>query len=621
MMLEYLFYLFLGLILISGLIYINYLIRNFFEQERILEKERDLLNYLLSAADDQFRFFTNLKQLALNMQAYKNDFLENPTDENRQKAFCFFNPPKLNFKINIADYAFTIKKDYMIVECIFRYIMALESALCTARAYNDEIASLLAGNISKENALTIARLHSEKTFSDIILSINMGIFILAQLIKHTLNYSKYLGKRHSLVSYYEVDNITGYIEYAEKEINTTLQSKEWKKAFIKPDIKKESFIHRLKNVLKICYKIKKCHKKDICKLVPSINGFELITMQDYQQMGRLSILATKGLHFMLPFRLNTDSTKTGFFIKSENNKAKILLGGEFEPCIFRGQNNDYEKFIPSFQRKELIENPAKHCAEYIKREEFKNYFKLTPYYQILSGMKIMDYYFEFDLDAIAQHYEFATDYLDVTKDILTALFFAYTYCIDGSYYPVDNFEKYNPTLYISNFALLARENNLTAVGFQAVSRPQRQTAMALKIDNPNSNVKADFRIISLPRSAEIAHAVYNSFKQGKTLFPEEPIQVIQKRIRKRKYLNEQLFKEYCQKFDKNESELRELLSRDYIINNSTLDIDTDLFLKMTGEIYDKLIPWIKKNIFYRTVKRGDKESDKMYISINPLPLE
>lgn len=78
--------------------------------------------------------------------------------------------------------------------------------------------------------------------------------------------------------------------------------------------------------------------------------------------------------------------------------------------------------LPGYLRPNIVNNEVMHCVEYIKREEFKLLFKQTPYYMLLRRLSVMGHFFEFDLDAVAQHYEFATNYLDVTKDVRVALF-------------------------------------------------------------------------------------------------------------------------------------------------------------------------------------------------------
>lgn len=56
-------------------------------------------------------------------------------------------------------------------------------------------------------------------------------------------------------------------------------------------------------------------------------------------------------------------------------------------------------------------------------------------------MEVYGNKFEFDLEALAQHYNFKTNYLDVTRDREVVEFFAYTYIDDnGKYQPRTDFE-------------------------------------------------------------------------------------------------------------------------------------------------------------------------------------
>jgi hypothetical protein len=64
-------------------------------------------------------------------------------------------------------------------------------------------------------------------------------------------------------------------------------------------------------------------------------------------------------------------------------------------------------------------------------------------------MEVYGNKFEFDLEALAQHYNFKTNYLDVTRDIEVAEFFAYTYIDDtGKYQPITNFDSNNYKLHL-----------------------------------------------------------------------------------------------------------------------------------------------------------------------------
>lgn len=148
----------------------------------------------------------------------------------------------------------------------------------------------------------------------------------------------------------------------------------------------------------------------------------------------------------------------------------------------------------------------------------------TPYYQ-LQNIKVIDCNFEFDLEALAQHYEFKTNYIDLTKNIEVAEFFAYTYLDDNmNYQPISDFKQYHPHIYRARISDLMsyNKNILTIVGFQAALRPLRQTAMAINLSNGNKTIKDDiFEEIEIELTPEKAKQkafdIYNKFEGGKKL--------------------------------------------------------------------------------------------------------
>ena len=277
-------------------------------------------------------------------------------------------------------------------------------------------------------------------------------------------------------------------------------------------------------------------------LIPKTPHYELMDYTQLQYIRATSLFITQRIDGKGDYKLQVKSPKAGCFVKV-NNRAKIILGDEFDLRIFRGQNKPYP-LIPSFQRLDEVHR----CVAYIKREEFKAFFKLTPYFQILSKMSILGIYFEFDLDAIAQHYGFATNYLDITTNEQIALFFAYTYYKNGKYYPIVDFKGYKPTLY-TTLSLMFYNNSksLVPAGFQAVLRPQNQKAMAIDITSIQNNSTCSlFSKTYLPKDPKKAQEIYELFDGGKDLFPKgELISIIEQKIKGNKMLNETLFLRYC----------------------------------------------------------------------------
>lgn len=357
--------------------------------------------------------------------------------------------------------------------------------------------------------------------------------------------------------------------------------------------------------------------KDSIILKPQDNIFDLVGLFDIITPALVSSMITKNVSILHIPHMKEDLSKKGFFVKTNDKKAKIVLGREFDPCMYRGQCNDFE-FIPKFQR---INNEVNQCIEYIKREEFKELFKKTPYYKVLTKIQMMGYRFDIDLDAIAQHYDFATNYLDITKDIKTALFFAYTDCINGNYFPIENFKEYHPHLYIANFAFLEMNNLLTTVGFQGVLRPQKQLAMALDTSNAKNNIKSYFHKVKLVPDRDVAYGIFKSFNDGRDLFPDEPINNLSLKIKNNSILSNKFFEKYCKLFQKDPSTILKELEKNYELKNNNYELESDLLLKMEHECTDKLLLWIVDNISYRKIKHPNNINDYVYIDAAPQSLD
>lgn len=309
------------------------------------------------------------------------------------------------------------------------------------------------------------------------------------------------------------------------------------------------------------------------------------------------------------FLINGD--KQGVFIKTSEGKCRIMLGNEFEPYLYRGENQKFEYFQPSLER-ELLRSEYDHCIAWIRANQFKRIFKLTPYYQ-LQNIKLMGCNFEFDMEALAQHYEFKTNYIDLTKDKEVAEFFAYTY-IDknGNYQPINDFEKYSPHLYRAKVSDLITYNKdlFTIVGFQAALRPLRQIAMALNLSNGNKTVRDDiFEEIPLETDAEIARKrareIFDKFEQGKKLFPDEALKTLEDELKKEDVivLIDSII-DYAATFKKSVGKIRSMLRHQgHKIKDKILYPCSNLSEKMQYDVDYEIVPWIKENIGHRKTAR------------------
>lgn len=303
----------------------------------------------------------------------------------------------------------------------------------------------------------------------------------------------------------------------------------------------------------------------------------------------------------------------GSYVATSKDTFGIVFGHEFNPFIYRGENKDYEHFVPSALRYDfsLLDTRIKHCIDFIKKQEFIQIFKETPYYKRCEKFNVLNCKFKFDLEAVAQHYEFISNYLDITKDLLTAMFFAYTYQENGKYYPITDFENYQPTLYIGNLKKLYEQcpQDIKLIGFQALLRPYLQKAMAIQITKEDI-IKPLFEKIILPKCSAFSFEIYHKYQKGALIFPLDFIGILAQEVKDRKTLNEEYFRIYCNENSLSENEIqKEIIRLGYSLTDIKYGIYEQSIYGMNREIDDDIIPFLDRYIGFRglseSINRGE----------------
>ncbi len=152
---------------------------------------------------------------------------------------------------------------------------------------------------------------------------------------------------------------------------------------------------------------------------------------------------------------------------------------------------------------------------------------------------------------LAQHYELATDYLDVTSDPYIAAFFAVcTYCkSEQRYIPVSS--QNGPGVLMKTPALVYRsipvtEPKLEIVGLQPFPRPGNQKAYAVKL-RKGENFSAHKMLFH--HSKEGSQKIYDLFDGGKKLFPPDPIKNKAHEISEGVVFSQEAFEQVLQRYD------------------------------------------------------------------------
>ena len=312
--------------------------------------------------------------------------------------------------------------------------------------------------------------------------------------------------------------------------------------------------------------------------------------------------------------INCEGTVTspdvqGVFVRKNNGKLGIMLGQEFNPIVYRGQVNDYP-FMPSSQRYELFDGNERirHSIEWIKKKEFIRLISTTPYYTCMSKFNVLNYGYEFDMEAVAKQYNCVSDYIDVTRNMMVAYFFAYTYFDKktNQIRPIENFEYNTPMLYIGSIKELYYKANecVANLGFQAITSAKAQQTLSLNVANNRDYIKSLFKKIELPKNPKIAINVFEQFEGGRLLMPQDYASKCATLINEHNTLQEDLVVEYCEWTKTDEEWLREEYEKlGYELINKPWDIPEQAHNMIKNEVEGYIIPYLNSSRFiYREIK-------------------
>lgn len=296
----------------------------------------------------------------------------------------------------------------------------------------------------------------------------------------------------------------------------------------------------------------------------------------------------------------------GYFIESEPKHCIIMAGSKFNIRLYRGENKDNPNFAPTIKRDDLPEGSPEHCYEWIKTEEFKQFFKESIYYSSITDLEVFGHNFEPDIYAIAQHYGFKTHYLDLTQSRLVAMFFAMTYYDKKTkrYYPIKDFSKFKPTIYDIKITDLYKlsPNAFKIIGIQPLLRPLMQYAYAIDTSIFKQDLKQYFNKIELKPDPAGAEYVYDKFEGGSLLFPEERIQNTVDTIRNynvnnKPFIKESLLFEYCKQFKLNFNTYKRKMAKLYkISDNKKYILGTKETAIIENMIKEQIVSLIKQKV-------------------------
>ena len=234
---------------------------------------------------------------------------------------------------------------------------------------------------------------------------------------------------------------------------------------------------------------------------------------------------------------------------------------------------------------------------------------MTPYIRRAREFKVLDFSYDIDMEAIAKHYDVVSDYLDVTRDLMTALFFAYTYFDKekGKNLPIPEFGYNTPYLYVADMKELFDKatDSVKNIGFQPVPRAKAQQTMSIDVSGNFDYIKSLFKKVELPKNPAISKYIYNKFEEGRLLFPDDYASECAKRVSELRTLRVDLFIKYCEETETDKVWLSgEYKKLGYQLGSQPLDISEQEKIKVNKEIDELIIPYLNDGFIFRGIKKA-----------------
>lgn len=264
--------------------------------------------------------------------------------------------------------------------------------------------------------------------------------------------------------------------------------------------------------------------------LPSIEEFaaSLVSMQvaeDGCWISEAGMITDTSIDLLLP-------------VRTSDEHFRFMPGPEFSPRLYRGETEFHPMCVPTIFRAGT--SGVDRCFAIAKGFELSTLIDHHPATKALSKSRIGGLSFEFNIQAIAQHYGFKTGLMDFSRSKDVAMFFA-----TCSHDPVT--ETYAPlqegtaVLYTADLKRLIEHRKGSAdflpLGLEPLPRPEAQRALAVRL-NPGENLN-DMPWVTqeaVEITPDLSQQYFDMFNGGSKLFPQDPFDEHVRAIRKSKFL-------------------------------------------------------------------------------------
>lgn len=207
-------------------------------------------------------------------------------------------------------------------------------------------------------------------------------------------------------------------------------------------------------------------------------------------------------------------------VQTGQGRYRFMPGPEFSPRLYRGQTKCFEQCIPSLYRQPRLIDSLYWVAKAI---ELLGVLEKHPACLELAAFEMEGLTFDFNIEALAQHYQYPTALLDFSRSRDVAMFFA-TCRYDTEterYLPLSSGDA---VLYTADLRalILHREGHskLLPLGLEPLPRPEAQRALAVSL-SPSENLHEMpwIQRTLIEITPALSKRYFEIFNEGRTLFP------------------------------------------------------------------------------------------------------
>lgn len=270
------------------------------------------------------------------------------------------------------------------------------------------------------------------------------------------------------------------------------------------------------------------------------NGKRLPTLSEYIEMV-LPLNGSRDDEQVNQFGLVTSSSKDEYFlVQTSPDKYRMMPGPEFCPRLYRGQTKRHPTCKPQLFRNIDKSNARQRFCDFYfwsaKRHELAQLVFYHPAIKDILSWEFDGLIFDFDVQAVAQHYQYQTQMLDLSRNRDVAMFFA-THDIEWNYLvsrPAVGREAVLYTIDLREMWQSQKESKfkLVPIGIDPLPRSAAQSAFALEMDiGGDLEQVAGVQIETFTVTEELAALSADKVGGVSSVFPYDPFESVISELR------------------------------------------------------------------------------------------